>query len=573
MLTTEDQGTLGDYGALIRRQWLLLVGGAILGLLLGIAGIAYAPESFSSTTSVIVLPTGDDTNVTNGRTTAEINLDTEAQIVTSLVVGEKAADLLNTDTDPRELAKQVEVTVPANTSVLNIGFTAGSAEEAQAGAEAFATAYLENRKALATQRLSTKAAALRAKISSLNDELKKVNQSLDNSPSSQNNFLNTQRNLLVQQIRSNTSSLSPLLTQEVTPGDVITEAQLPTRPSGLSRSLILASGLFAGLLVGAFAALVRDRADHRLRTRRDLRRLGFDVLVSKFELPSPAEVIRHRHPQDEALRQCRNALLARLPHHRGSLVVASASPDVSGAAAAASLAVTFARSGVRTAFLCSNTHSDIVSGASLVDDSLPTLADVLRSGTAPSEALHEVAGVPHLWVMAPGADGGLFSELLQTNAMAPVLAELESQVEVVVLDVAPTAVNADAQTVVTATQGLVLVAMAGVTTSDDVVEAAEQMDHVKANMLGAILVTGDRATRRRSSSRRHRQAAQDVKHLAKRTESPEAPQGLTRDQSAAAHSENDPGNEAPVPSAAPGEALKVDQGVHTGDEENVSTRQ
>ena len=58
-------------------------------------------------------PTGDDTNVTNGRTTSSINLDTEAQIVTSSVVASRADKALGSDKPPRELAKQVAVGVPA----------------------------------------------------------------------------------------------------------------------------------------------------------------------------------------------------------------------------------------------------------------------------------------------------------------------------------------------------------------------------------------------------------------------------------------------------------------------------
>ena len=288
MQSLENESALGDYGGLVRRQWPLILLGVLIGGIFGITALGAAPKTYESTTSLIVQPTGDDTNVEGGRTSSTINLDTEAQLVTSTVVAARAAELMHSSLEPRELAKHVAVQVPANTSVLEITFAASSAANAQQGAETFADAYLDNRKDLAQDKVKANVAHLLDTIDSLNADLVKVNDDLQGAISdSRRAYLITQRALLIQQIRTSTSQLGPLQSEDVQPGTVITQAQKPTSPSGLSPLLVLVSGLFIGLLLGLVAAVIRDRSDHRVRSRRDLDRLGLDVLVSRFTLPPP----------------------------------------------------------------------------------------------------------------------------------------------------------------------------------------------------------------------------------------------------------------------------------------------
>lgn len=512
MEISEKESSLSDYTGFLARQWPMLLLGLLLGLALGVGMLAVSPKTYEATTSVLVQPTGDDTNVENGRTNSTINLDTEAQIVTSNVVTERSAELMDSTMEPRGLAKRVSVQVPANTSVLKITFAAATPDAAQDGANSFAEAYLANREQVAEDKLESSVEGLEKTIASLNEDLIKVNEDLVAATTeSRRQYLSAQRNVLVQQIRTSTSSLSPLQNQEVQPGAVITRAQRPTTPSGLNPWLVLISSLFVGLLLGLVLGVVRDRRDHRVRSRHDLERLGLDVLVGRFTLPRPDNVLEPRRRHDDPLRQCRNALLARLEGHRGSLVVSAASSSILGATAAASVAVTFARSGVRTVLVGCNTGADITAQAFGVAES-PSLTDVLRSNVRADEAMHRVPASDNLAVVPPGPDGSLYSELLQEASMRPTLEEFESLAEVVVVDAATTAYNADAQSVVTATQGLLLVVTANVTSTEEVIEAIDQMEHVDAVVLGALLVDpGRKASRsvKKSQKKAARQAQAD----------------------------------------------------------------
>ncbi|QGN33902.1 hypothetical protein GJV80_14985 [Microlunatus sp. Gsoil 973] len=79
--------------------------------------------------------------------------------------------------------------------------------------------------------------------------------------------------------------------------------------------------------------------------------------------------------------------------------------------------------------------------------------------------------------------------------------ELAHLADVVVVDVAPTSRNADAQTLITTADGVLLVATAMKTTRDEILEAVDQFRHVSARVFGSVVVT---VNRERHSSTSHR---------------------------------------------------------------------
>ena len=102
-----------------------------------------------------------------GRTTGTVNLDTEAQLVKSSAVETKAQALLRTAISPQQLGDSVKITVPANTTLLEIAFTAESPAGAQQGAHAFAEAYLQNRSDSAKADVAARVKALQTQIAAL----------------------------------------------------------------------------------------------------------------------------------------------------------------------------------------------------------------------------------------------------------------------------------------------------------------------------------------------------------------------------------------------------------------------
>ncbi|WP_162254340.1 Wzz/FepE/Etk N-terminal domain-containing protein [Nostocoides sp. Soil756] len=483
-----------EYLVVLRRRWGVVVLGVVVGLLGAVLAGVLLPKTYSSTASVIVQSTGEDGAVAGGRTTQPLNLDTEAQIVKSTAVAQLALDRMRmppADT-PTELSKSVSVAVPPNTSVLNITFFAPSAQVAQDGAESFATAYLDNRKSVAEDRSQADGAAVRSRIDSLQADLSALTERLASlkESSSEYSLARSQRDLTVRQLSDLNSELLSLSTGAVQPGSIITDAQLPLGPSTPNTVILAISGLLIGLVGGVLLAFLVDRSDRRLRDRRDLQRLGLDPLVQRLSITAPGRAWA-RGLNDFAnvpLRQLGNTVLAGLPEGRGAVLVAGVSDDGSGSAVAVRLATVVARSGYDVLLVSANlgavTSRDLVDG-----DGIAGLADVLRGEALVEDVASVVEGIPTLRVIGAGTGTTSASTLPQSIHSRDALDVLTSTTSLVVIDVTPTTVNADAQSLAALGLGVLLVGSANRTDRRDMEDAIDQLAHVHAFLLGAVLVT------------------------------------------------------------------------------------
>ncbi|MET8335125.1 Wzz/FepE/Etk N-terminal domain-containing protein [Streptosporangium canum] len=273
-------GDLADYASLVRRRWPILLFFLAAGLGGGVALLRLTPPAYTATAQVLVSPTGlsEQTNQVTNRQREPLNLDTEVQIAQSAVVAKKARAVLRSTPEP------VDVSVPPNTSVLEISYTATDPRTAAAGAGAYAQAYLANREESATQALDAQLKALLAKLKQVNASLVTVADTLPGLArgTAERTIALQRQTVLSRQIYNLTIRYDALRTVPVTPGSVISEAVAPAEPSAPSPPLHLGSGLMIGLLAGVGAAWVRDRLDTRIRTGADLRRLtGLDVLSAE----------------------------------------------------------------------------------------------------------------------------------------------------------------------------------------------------------------------------------------------------------------------------------------------------
>ena len=117
-------------------------------------GVGYtllAPTGYAATATVSISPTGAEQaqQSTAGRAVAGavINLDTEAQLVTSETVAMLAAHLMHSPLPSGQLSSGVTVAVPPNSATLDISCHAPTAAGAATCANAFAEAYLQSRDA------------------------------------------------------------------------------------------------------------------------------------------------------------------------------------------------------------------------------------------------------------------------------------------------------------------------------------------------------------------------------------------------------------------------------------------
>ena len=285
------------------------------------------------------------------------------------------------------LANQVTVTVPPNTTVLTIGFSAATAEDAQDGASAFAQAYLENRTDSAQDVLAADVARLNEQIEEVSAQIEDTTVGISrlNGPDegADRAFLIARRENLNSQLASYNAQLAPLVGTIVNPGQVITEAQLPRTPIDPNPMVIIPAGLMAGLVIGLALAGLRERADKRIHTAADVERLFGIVPLSSLVAKGRGRFARIDHD----VRAFYHSLRANGPE-RGEVALL-VGPDAGSTAEhlSYSLAVLASRSGSPTAYL---TRPDA-----------PILAERRRLKTEKNDAL-DLGDYEKLGVMADG---------------------------------------------------------------------------------------------------------------------------------------------------------------------------
>ncbi|WP_285730035.1 Wzz/FepE/Etk N-terminal domain-containing protein [Nocardiopsis sp. ATB16-24] len=452
---------LREYTALLRRRLRLIGAGVIGGLVLGAAMVVVLPTTYTSVTAVQVQPTGMDefTGERSGRLSGDVNLDTEAQILISDQVSSVVAESLPGEvpaptTD--DLRERVEVNVPPNSNVLEIGFSASTPEAAQAGARSYADAYLEVRRAQVDALVDDRLEALRGEREDLYQDLAEAVAEEAAFPGA-----NTRTEALREEITELGKGIGPLsvLRETVQAGRVLTPAGLPEEPSGPVPALWLVGGAALGLLAGLSAALVRDRFDPRLRDTEDTARVTrLPVLLDlsdRMRADGHGSVLLDDGAgAGQRVNELAHLMRARLsfgaPRFPGEtegdtasghvLLVAATAPGHAGTTIAVALAAALARTGSETLLVCADPHGD--TAANLLGPPEGAGLD-----EAPAEGWESVGPMarPHaprrLRVLRHGSWGA--HTPVQDTAMVELLRRLRTEAEYVVVAAAPVSERAD----------------------------------------------------------------------------------------------------------------------------------
>jgi Mrp family chromosome partitioning ATPase len=503
---------MSDLLGMVRRHWWIVALFTVFGVVGAFEFTSHQPKVYESATSVLVQPTGagQDTNVSGGRTKGEINLDTEAQLVRSTAVAADAAKLLQTQALPDSLAAKVSVEVPANTSVLVVTFKAPDARTAQAGSHAFAEAYLRNREETAANDLAEQIATVDGKLKQLNAALVPINARLAalRPDSNERPNLESQRSTITAQVNTLSARLNQLVTTTVSAGKIIRDANLPDRPSKPVLPLNLGSGAAAGLLLGAGAAVLRERLDRRIRRPADLtRRCDVAVLAALPAKVRPRldDVFPPFGAGGRVFNRLRNEVLAgstgsprdgevaaKASGRRGQvIVVAGASRGSASTVVAANLAAAFARTGGQTVLVCAHLPDSVATLAPVTRllgvRAVPGLSDVLAGKVPLGRAVQRASRQPRLSVITTGGTASS-AGLLQSQMLRDALGSLRRQAEYVVIEAPATSTSADAQSVASLADIALVAVELKRTRYADVTDAAEQLRRVGTPLLGAVVL-------------------------------------------------------------------------------------
>ncbi|MGW5875535.1 chain length determinant family protein [Nocardiopsis terrae] len=398
---------LKEYTALLRRRWRLVGAGVLGGLVLATAGVVAVPSTYTSTAAVQIRPTGmaEFTGERSGRLTGDVNLDSEAQVVLSDQVTTVMADSLPGDPAPADLRERIDVTVPSNSNILELHYSARSPETAREGADALAAAYLEHRGEQARSLISGRLDALRGEQEGLYERLSDLTAENAGAVGADRVSADAQAEAVRQEISDLGNGISPLsaLHETVSPGQVITPAGLPEAPTAPVPLLWLVAGAALGLVAGLLAALVRDRLDPRVHDTEDTARIGSVPVLLEL---SGSGLSTEADPDGQRANGFAHLVRARLADHETGRVVlvTGTAPGRSGSAAAVNLAAALARTGSETLLVCADPRTGTV-GELLGLTEGPGLAEILVDGEDPAGLEVRPAAVPRLRVLRNGRAG------------------------------------------------------------------------------------------------------------------------------------------------------------------------
>ena len=169
-----------------------------------------------------------------------------------------------------------------------------------------------------------------------------------------------------------------------------------------------------------------------------------------------------------------------------TILVTSVGPGDGKSTVSANLAVAFAQSGQRVALVGCDLRKPVLHKIFPMDNSVGLTA-LLTGNAVLDEISVAIEEVPGLDVIPTGPVPPNPAELLQSKAMANVIAELREGYDVVLFDGAPVIAVTDSAVMANQVDGTVLVIRANEVPNDVALHAKTLLEQAKARLLGVVL--------------------------------------------------------------------------------------
>jgi capsular exopolysaccharide synthesis family protein len=301
---------------------------------------------------------------------------------------------------------------------------------------------------------------------------------------------------------------------------VLDRAELPGGSLGTSKPAIFAVALFAGLLIGVLVAFLRDWLDTTVHDERDVstivrapvigiipqlrsdtRASAYRALVSGDSPKAQASLRKAAAGGGETqtmAAEAYRALRTNLSYVNPSkpprvIVVTSALPGDGKTTSSSNLAVTLAQQNKRVLLIDAETRRGNLHTLFGIK-ATPGFFDLVYGRATPTECIHhvELEGAGHLDVLpSGGVPSHNAADLLVASRLAPFFEKLRTQYDYVLLDTPPLNLFTDAALIGAHADATLLVARADRTERQALRFAVLQLQHVQANLAGAILNSVD----------------------------------------------------------------------------------
>lgn len=427
---------LADYLRILRNHWIAVTAFVLLAALAAFGWSSLQPKVYAASSSGFVTSGGggdpglDSLNdsLSKSRAASYVVLAKDRETA-SLVI-----DDLGLDTSPESLVGSIEAAQTPDTVIISITARAGTPEEAQRLADAWVGALAER----------------------------------------------------VKDIEAGKSG------QQGMRIEVSESAQLPTSPVSpqVERNVLL--GAVLGGLLGLGYAVVRSLLDRRIRSAEDVERdTGVPVVGSVPDIGKVGGIFVGTATGNGALaaegvRRLRtNLSYMDVDNPPRAIVVTSPKQGDGKSTVAANLAAAIAGSGQAVTLVDADLRRPTVAGLAGVDDTVG-LTDVLSGRLELADALQSHPTIDHLSVLTSGSRPPNPSEILGSQAMRGVIADLSAK-GMLIIDAPPLLPVTDAAVVAHSADGAFVVVSAGRTLDTELDNALGHLRTVNARPLGIIL--------------------------------------------------------------------------------------
>jgi capsular exopolysaccharide synthesis family protein len=469
-----------------RRAWLIIVCAVIVTLVA--VGLSLLQEKqYSASASLLFRNTGSAENLfgNDGGTTPVIDPAREAatneKLVGLQVVARRTARHLG-GLNAEEVSGMVSVSGSGEAEIVSVTATSSDPKQAALVANTFAKQFIAFRAEAEESKL------LEAK-NLAEEEFERLSPEQQEGPRGE-------------ALSSGAEKLGILASLQTGNAELVQPAEAPKSPSSpkpLKNGIV---GLIIGLVLGIGLALLFNRLDRRLRDAEEVRdEFSLPILATVPESKAISRSNAKRGPvdlpfaADEAFRMLRAQLrYFNVDRELRTVVVTSHAAGVGKSTVAWNLARVAASS-----------TKAIVIETDLREPTLarqhglrpgPGLAEVLThqveldSAIQPKSLISEAGSSrisgQEVDVIVSGFHPPNPVELLESETMRQVLAQLRGRYGLVVVDTAPIGIVSDAFPLLRACDGVIVVARVGQTTRDSAHEIREQLDRLQVPVLGVV---------------------------------------------------------------------------------------
>lgn len=426
-----------EYLRLVRQRWRIAVFFVVVITLLGVVITAITPRQYQADAQVFVSTAAPAANA-NELALAEAYVQARVQsypaIATSRLVTEPVIEELGLEDNPADLASRITAVAPIGTVLITISVVADDPDEAARVAEAVAVQFSE------------------------------AVEEVERTPDSDASRVEV------------TATRSP---------------QVPTEPVSPRPLLNITLALILGLIVGIAAAILRGTLDNRVQSAEVVEALAGAPVLGII----PRDKATPDHPlvveggsqglRAEAYRQLRTNLpYVAVDHPPRVIAVTSAVAAEGKTTTALNLAAALAEAGHRVCLVESDLRRPTLA------ESLGLVGEVgLTTALVGSSAVDDAAqGVrDNLAVLTSGALPPNPSEVLRSEQMRSLIANLSEAVDYTIIDTAPVLPVTDGVEVASVADATLLVVLEGRTTHDQVTSAIAALTNVGVHPVGVVL--------------------------------------------------------------------------------------